>query len=138
MIRQILSVRAKILGVIGLLTLLIATTLFVFLTSSQEAVEDARIIDAAGEIRTFSTNIELLTREITTTGINNENIILAIQSVIEDDIRLAESVTRFFIGSDVVTRDEFTDFVPFLNIDFRSSRTEFPEILAVADRKSVV
>ena len=130
MLRIPLSVRGKILLSIGLLTLLLVVTLFVFVTSLQGAADQARVIDAAGEIRTASVNIDLLSREITTTSTNNQNMILAIESVINDDVKFTDSITRFFNGSQLVMRDEFAAFMPFLNEEFRSNRTEFPEILA--------
>jgi signal transduction histidine kinase len=132
MLKHLLSVRGKILAVISLLTTLIAGVLFVFITSSQGAADTAAVIDAAGQIRTFSVNVDLLSREITTTSTNNQNLILAIESVLKDDVKFMESIIRFFEGSEFVSQEEFTAFMPFLNIEFRSNRTEFPEILAVA------
>lgn len=125
-----LSVRGKILLSIGLLTILIVVTLVVFVTSLQGAADQAHVIDAAGEIRTSSVNIDLLSREITATSTNNENVILAIESVLKDDAKFIESIDRLFNGSQYVSRNQFTAFMPFLNQEFRSNRTEFPEILA--------
>jgi signal transduction histidine kinase/CHASE1-domain containing sensor protein/ActR/RegA family two-component response regulator len=130
MLRLLLSVRGKILLSIGLLTILIVVTLWVFITSLQSAAAHAQIIDAAGGIRTSSVNIDLLTREITTTSTNNQNMILSIESVLKDDGKFIDSITRFFNGSQLVSRSEFAAFMPFLNKEFRSNRTEFPEILA--------
>ncbi|MEO8612154.1 MAG: CHASE domain-containing protein [Chloroflexota bacterium] len=130
MLRMLFSVRGKILLSIGLLTVLIVVTLFVFITSLQGAADQARVIDAAGEIKTSSVNIDLLTREITTTSTNNQNVILAIESVLRDDARFIDSITHFFNGSQFVSRNEFAAYMPYLNKEFRSNRTEFPEILA--------
>ncbi len=58
MLRMLFSVRGKILLSIGLLTVLIVVTLFVFITSLQGAADQARVIDAAGEIKTSSVNID--------------------------------------------------------------------------------
>src|SRR5258708_7839823 len=130
MLRILLSVRGKILLSIGLLAILIVATLWVFVNSLQGAADQARVIDAAGEIRTSSVNIDLLSREITTTKTNNENVILAIESVLKDDAKFTDSIGRFFNGSQSVQRNEFAAYMPFLNEEFRSNRTEFPEILA--------
>jgi hypothetical protein len=123
MLRILFSVRGKILLAIGLLALLIVVTLWVFVNSLQGAADQARVIDSAGEIRTSSVNIDLLSREITTTSTNNENVILAIESVLKDDSKFVESITRFFNGSQSVSRNEFAAYMPFLNKEFRSNRT---------------
>jgi signal transduction histidine kinase/CHASE1-domain containing sensor protein len=130
MLQLATSVRGKIILSIGLLTILIVVTLWVFITSLQNAASQAGVIDAAGEIRTASVNIDLLSREITTTNTNNQNVILAIESVLRDDSKFVESIIRFFNGSSAVSRSEFVAYMPFLNKEFRSNRTEFPEILA--------
>src|SRR5436190_20446634 len=122
MLRMLFSVRGKILLSIGLLTVLIVVTLFVFITSLQGAADQARVIDAAGEIKTSSVNIDLLTREITTTSTNNQNVILAIESVLRDDARFIDSITHFFNGSQFVSRNEFAAYMPYLNKEFRSNR----------------
>src|SRR5436190_5686242 len=126
MLRLLLSVRGKIILSIGLLTVLIVVTLLTFVAYSQSAADQARVIDSAGEIRTSSVNIDLLSREITTTSTNNQNVILAIESVLKDDGKFIDSITRFFNGSQSVSRNEFAAYMPFLNKEFRSNRTEFP------------
>src|SRR5690606_14542194 len=115
MLRLIYSVRAQILIILVLLTILIIVVLGFFINSSQESVEDARIIAAAGEIRTFTTNIDLLTREITSTTIDNENVSLAFEAAVENDIHLLEAIQRFYGGSENVTREEFAAFLPFID-----------------------
>jgi signal transduction histidine kinase/CHASE1-domain containing sensor protein/HAMP domain-containing protein len=132
MVRVFRSVRVQILLILVLFTVLIAVMLGIFINSSRQSERYARLIDTVGEVRTLTANIDLLTRSITATTINNQNIELAFNSALEQDVQLLNSILQLHKVNGSVSREEFAAFLPFIDIDFRSQRTDFPEILAVA------
>ncbi|MBI5666957.1 MAG: CHASE domain-containing protein [Chloroflexi bacterium] len=106
-----LSVRLKLGLVLALLVLLLFGVLGILVSTSQQFTDDMRAVQAVGDMRTMTTTMELLARQITTTELDKRAIVHTIQSEMAAVEAYAQTLVSLWYTTPNLSRAQFTRFL---------------------------